>query len=118
MEHTKLPWEFIPLGCDDDRGMGYIFGADGKEISHHGVFDRWKQENLANASFIVEACNNYDRLKEINKELLEALKRAKITIREWHNINMHDNDMAWKIYDRSSPEMKIINAALAKVEAK
>lgn len=46
---------------------------------------------------------------DITTELLEALKKAKQTIRDWHG------EIAWDHY-QSSPEMKAINAALAKAE--
>ena len=45
-------------------------------------------------------------------DLLAALMTAKEVIRVWHGPN------AWEIYDRVSPEMKAINAALAKAEGK
>lgn len=45
-------------------------------------------------------------------DMLEALKAAKDAIRAWHGSN------AWEIYDRSSPEMKAINAAIAKAEGR
>jgi hypothetical protein len=37
---------------------------------------------------------------------LEALKKAKRTIRAWHG------DLGWDIYDHNSPEMKFINSAI------
>jgi hypothetical protein len=49
------------------------------------------------------------RLKSINAELLTALKKAKETIHIWHG------NVAWDLYQKS-PEMKIINEALAKEE--
>jgi hypothetical protein len=42
--------------------------------------------------------------------LREALRDAKQTIHDWHG------DAAWDIYERSSPEMKRLNAALALCE--
>jgi hypothetical protein len=60
----------------------------------------------------IEVLANYrednKRLKQINAELLEALKEAKELIRFFHG------DPAWEIYDSSSPEMKRLNAAIAK----
>ena len=44
-------------------------------------------------------------------ELLTALIKAKTTIKEWHGKD------GWEIYDRCSPEMKRINAAIAKAQA-
>jgi len=52
-----------------------------------------------------------DQLRAENKELLEALKIAFGTIRAWHG------EIAWDLY-QDSPEMKIINAAIAKCEGK
>ena len=73
MKHTALPWKFKPIVCDDDRGMGWIVGGDTVDISHHGVSERWKEENLANAAFIVRACNNHAKLLEVLKEAYACL---------------------------------------------
>lgn len=43
-------------------------------------------------------------------DLLDALKEAKEIIRCWHG------EVAWDIYDKASPEMKRINAAIQKAE--
>lgn len=51
-----------------------------------------------------------DRLLEQCADLLAALKRAKNIIRAWHG------EVAWDLYDRESPEMKQINAAIANAE--
>lgn len=40
-------------------------------------------------------------------DLLVVLKKAKEVIRIWHG------EVAWEIYNKRSPEMKIINAAIA-----
>jgi hypothetical protein len=48
------------------------------------------------------------RLIAAAPELLTALQTAKDTIRVWHGPN------AWDIYDRCSPEMMAINAAISK----
>ena len=45
-------------------------------------------------------------------ELMKALKSAKGTIRNWHDMR-HVQPSAWAIYERNAPEMKVINAALA-----
>lgn len=46
---------------------------------------------------------------ETAREIERALKVAMETIRVWHG------PVAWDIYDRASPEMMAINAALAKL---
>lgn len=48
-------------------------------------------------------------------EFLAALKSAKSTIRNWHDM-LHTYPGAWAIYERNAPEMKAINAAIAKDE--
>jgi hypothetical protein len=47
---------------------------------------------------------------DIAAELLAALKKAKTTIKAWHGKD------GWEIYDECSPEMKTINAAIAKAQ--
>lgn len=59
------------------------------------------------------------RLIAAAPELLAALKLAVETIREWHGMHEPD-DMAsetWRLY-QGSPEMKAINAAIAKAEGR
>ncbi len=56
-------------------------------------------------------------------ELLAALKEAKETIRTWHDMQVRSwqpaqDDSLWELYDANSPEMKLINAALAKATGK
>jgi hypothetical protein len=57
------------------------------------------------------------RLIAAAPDLLDALKRARDTIRNWHGMNEPDDmaDAMWQLY-QSSPEMKTINAAIAKAE--
>jgi hypothetical protein len=59
-----------------------------------------------------------DRYLAQRDELLVALKTAVRTIRTWHGMGMGATEaQAWSLY-QASPEMKAINAALAKVEGK
>lgn len=46
-------------------------------------------------------------------EFLTALKSAKSTIRNWHDMR-HTYPGAWAIYERNAPEMKAINEAIEK----
>jgi len=76
-KHTPTPWEFQDISnSHHDDGLGYINGPDGIEIDHHGSNRRSKEENLANAAFIVEACNSHDALVAENKRLRKALNNA------------------------------------------
>lgn len=60
--HTPTPWHFDELESRPD-GCGYIrCEADPLEISHHGDMSRSREENLANAAFIVKAVNSHDAL--------------------------------------------------------
>ena len=56
-------------------------------------------------------------LKGERDELLAALRRAVETIRAWHNMGHYagEADRVWALY-QESPEMKAINAAIAKAE--
>jgi len=85
MKHTALPWKFKPLSCDDNRGMGYMFGGDGREISHCGVAERGKDENIANAEFIVRACNSHGDLVA-SLILVKALIKAGETVQNLETI--------------------------------
>lgn len=53
------------------------------------------------------------------EELVDGLKKAKAIIRGWHSLGHRDTDeekAMWGIYDRRSPEMKMINDVLSKYE--
>jgi hypothetical protein len=77
-EHTPLPWHFDELEHRPD-GCGYIrHESDRFEISHHGDTGRSREENLANAAFIVKAVNNHDALVAEVEKLREAMKGAAI----------------------------------------
>lgn len=56
-------------------------------------------------------------LKAERDELLTALRGAVETIRAWHNMGHYagEADRVWALY-QESPEMKTINAAIAKAE--
>lgn len=56
-----------------------------------------------------------ERLRKRIAELEAALRDAKDIIRVWHN--MDGSSDVWDIYDQNAPEMKPINAALAKVDS-
>jgi len=59
---TPTPWHFEELDRRPD-GCGYLrCAADNLEISHHGDMGRSREENLANAAFIVTASNHFDDL--------------------------------------------------------
>jgi hypothetical protein len=58
------------------------------------------------------------RLMAAAPELLAALRSAVDTIRSWQNLGLlssTDREEAWALYQQS-PEMQVINAALAKAE--
>ena len=75
-KHTPLPWTFeeIPNGSRPLDGLGYISGADSGEVTHHGVRERSREENLANAELIVTAVNAYPTLIASVEEAKKALE--------------------------------------------
>lgn len=63
---------------------------------------------LTNAVILAGAYNEeVERLVDKKENMKQALLKAKETIKAWHG------DIAWDIYDKNSPEMKQINAALS-----
>ena len=77
VKHTPIPARIDP------RASTHIVGANGRHIASTGGYssnlpedrDTYSDESEANAAFIVEAVNNYDRLREVNADLLAALER-------------------------------------------
>jgi protein-tyrosine-phosphatase len=132
-KHTPLPWAVhaswrgcvVPAG-HEKRSMGASIDPDreASEYAKHIVFEQGSEfpkfhrsrvmpeEAKANAHLIVQAVNTHQRL-------VEALKSAKETIRIWHDLRAEQVSTpkaaiqrAWEIYEKNSPEMQIINAAL------
>lgn len=92
MTQTKHePTPYILCGCS-----GRMISTPSGYVGDGFIAD---VDTLANAKFIVKACNCHD-------ELLEALELAKETIKALHGT------AAWEIYNTHSPEMKKINAAI------
>jgi hypothetical protein len=60
-EHTPTPWN---LGVD---GIGDIFDAENMSVAKTDSWNvgtrRTPKTNRANAAFIVDACNNHDRMR-------------------------------------------------------
>jgi len=74
MEHSKLPWEVSynistvnirNSECNDDITDWVVFN------------DEFDSVNLNDAEFIVEACNNYEKLQQENEKLINALKQVR-----------------------------------------
>ena len=78
-QHTQTPWKYDGDGFDSLAAQD--FGTDGYTVMDDEctpiceMIDMGDDEEAeANAAFIVEACNNYERLKKENAELTLALK--------------------------------------------
>lgn len=96
-KHTSGPW------TSHDKGIHPNPYICGREIEwEHGI-------DAPVIAYIVGVNTEANaRLIAAAPELLEALKNAKDIIRIWHGPN------AWEVYERSSPEMRNINDAIAK----
>lgn len=97
--HTPGPWHVAKGGLGRE-----IRADDGPFIA--SVYDH---------TFTYGERNANARVLAAAPELLDALKQAVETIRTWHSLHIAD-DPAWDIYRQHAPEMKRINAAIAKAE--
>ena len=118
MKHTLGPWSYKgPSQPHNSKQPVIDSGGDYAIITKDTViiaeafrqtdFDTF-QDAEANARLIAAA-----------PEMLEALKKAKETIRAWNGMG-HDEKserFLWDAYQKS-PEMKIINDAIEKAEGK
>jgi hypothetical protein len=105
---TPGPWKYGAKG--DDRILAgapplciaLVTGGIDDGIELHGPISE------ANARLIAAA-----------PELLDALKAAVRTIRTWHGLGTTGGaeQLLWELY-QASPEMKRINAAIAKAEGR
>jgi hypothetical protein len=85
-KHTPLPWQYDydlkwynSGDAEPETREGIIIYSGEEEILKMGNGDA----HIRNAAFIVEACNNHDRLKadverltEVNKDLADAMVSA------------------------------------------
>jgi len=77
-QHTLLPWRVhISKNC---RTPGHVeiigFGSNILATVHVKGNCVIEQDGVANAAFIVQAVNSYDRLREVNKALREVWRAA------------------------------------------
>ena len=86
----------------------------GKAVAE-AIVDYSKEDGIFraqdNAKLICKAVNEYDKLKEDNAALLDALKTSVNVIKDWHGAATFD------IYYDHAPEMKLIRETLTKAEA-
>ncbi|MDD5551475.1 MAG: hypothetical protein PHS34_09460 [Candidatus Omnitrophica bacterium] len=96
MEHTKTPWKYEYEGSGDYA----IFGSDNTDIgtawskdAHFLGLGGKAEENLANADFIVQACNAYDADQAEIKRLREALEKASMELNFIKFDGRHDSKL-------------------------
>ena len=70
IKHSPLPWAIIDRSGDGK--VSFLGDKDDELVSQIDLDHNMNGDE--NEQFIVEACNNYYRLKEQNKKLLSALK--------------------------------------------
>lgn len=93
MKTSPLPWKAV---------VGHISDANGRTVCSTYDVESSRAEEIDRAQLITRAVN-------CHAELVAALEKAKETIFAFHG------EIAWSEYQHS-PEMKIINAALAKAK--
>lgn len=69
--HTELPWRTLPTNQFIFSGVKAVVDTDCREI---GIAER-----LANAEFIVKACNSHDALVEALKNLQTLMEYNEYT---------------------------------------
>lgn len=109
--HTPTPWRRGKASDAIVADAPVRPFDDAEDVAYYGGYLVAESVTVANQEFIVRACNAHD-------ELVAALKRAVETIRAFHGIDLHGphiEEHAWTLYQQS-PEMKAINATLAKAE--
>lgn len=113
MSHTPAPW-IAKRGTEDEAERWCVY-TDGPLNYHIATI-----ENGAPGDTLETEGGNA-HLIAAAPVLLLALQTAIETIRAWHNLNAgsipSQQEYIWKLY-QVSPEMKMINAALAAAEAK
>ena len=90
------------------HAFAHVETEEGRSIANCGSFStnadggKHIEENKANAAYIVEACNNYEALKQQNERLLNALKNAIERMDRARGIlNRNDGVSNWRMLDTS-----------------
>lgn len=79
MSHTPTPWYVSGFETQAGGNSRVIMGGDGFSIAH--VMDRTTPENIADAAFIVKACNAHDELLIALAEVFSD--HGKVNSLEW-----------------------------------
>jgi hypothetical protein len=114
---TPGPW-FVGRMYEGSRTVAILRDWKGPNVALavHGP------QNWIHAADATEHIEANAHLIAAAPELLAALKRAVDTIHAWHdmtgNLSEDDKATAWRIYRTHAPEMKAINAAIAKAEGR
>ena len=91
--HTQGEWYLeneLPTTAGKKFYVFQINAGDGSDVGEYNT-TKGIAEAIANAELIVKAVNNYQKLLDSNRELLEAAKNAIATLDRWQE---HDNE-AW-----------------------
>lgn len=113
IKHTPLPWR---MSFEEDEKKWYILTSAGSEICQIArkvtevKGDEMHNPTSQNADLIVEACNNYYKLKEQNEKLKEALIGIKSHID-------FCSDEAWSDSLQSSGDYKVMSETLKSCES-
>jgi len=87
---TPLPWallrDYYPANAKTDVFTPYIVGPDGSNVAAAMMQPR-ERDFLANRAYIAHACNNYPKVVEalrgvLNSGARESLERGYATMRE------------------------------------
>ena len=108
-EALAMVWDAMPpnmVQADKVAAMTRAHAALAQSYMKHGLTQDMQAAALRALSTPVPL------LTTLERELLAALKEAAAVIKVWHG------PAAWDIYYRASPEMKRINAAIAKAEGR
>lgn len=87
MNHTPTPWKVRTMSNSGDcfvEGNNVVGSTLAGDYRREIMSDEMYDEKPADAAFLVEACNNYDRLTEENKRLREALKSVVAALTQNH----------------------------------
>lgn len=126
-EHTPTPWRVgdyaLVVGADgyvvaDGSGVHILDGrpddAPHWNYEDGSARDIDEAEEVANAAFIVEAVNNYERLQHVNDELVKALEDD---AHARHTLSRHGN--GWALFDTCQHEHCVrIRALIALARAR
>lgn len=111
-KHTPTPWRVLKnkiFTLNGNKNIGTCYRMT-TNVRANGTYEDCKEEK-ANLEFIVEACNNYERLQSENERMRKFLKEIELDYskeaNEYHLMNLPEQSKFWS--DKADEINNVLN---------